>query len=49
MVTSNQEGIKKKDVVTIIRMGGIIINLRKMLTMIDQTIMLVRERKRSGR
>jgi len=41
MVTSNHEGIKRKDMVTIIRVGGIIIiiiiiiNLRTMLTMID--------------
>jgi hypothetical protein len=51
MVTSNQEGIKGKDVVTIVRVGGIIIiiNPRTMLTMINQTIMLVRERKRTIR
>jgi hypothetical protein len=36
MVTSNQEGIKGKDVVITVTMGGImIINPRKMLIMID--------------
>jgi hypothetical protein len=48
MVTNNHEGIKGKDVVKIIRVGGIItlINPRTTLTMINQTIMLVRERKK---
>jgi hypothetical protein len=51
MVTNNQEEIKRKDVVKIMRVGGIIIiiNQRTTLTMIDRTIMLVRERKRSRR
>jgi len=35
MVTNNQEGIKIKDVVIIIRVGGMIINQRIILTMID--------------
>jgi hypothetical protein len=35
MVTNNQEGIKGKDVVTIIRVGGMIINPRTTLIMKD--------------
>jgi hypothetical protein len=37
MVTNNQKGIKEKDVLTIVRVGGIIIiiNPRTMLIMID--------------
>jgi hypothetical protein len=35
MVTNNQEGIKRKDEVIIIRVGKIIINPRTTLTMID--------------
>jgi hypothetical protein len=45
MVTNNQEGIEGKDVVKIVRVGGIIIiiNPRTTLTMIDRITMLVRE------
>jgi hypothetical protein len=35
MVTNNEEGIKGKDMVTIVRVGGIIINPRTTLIMID--------------
>jgi spore coat polysaccharide biosynthesis protein SpsF (cytidylyltransferase family) len=51
MVTNNQEGIKGKGMVTIVRVGIIIIiiNRRKNLKMIDQTIILARERNKSGR
>jgi hypothetical protein len=52
MVTNNQEGIKGKDVVTIVRVGGIIIiiiNPRTTLSMRNQTIMLLRERKKGER
>jgi hypothetical protein len=51
MVTNNQEGIKGKDVVTIVRVGGIIIiiNPRTTLIMRNQIIMLVRERKKGER
>jgi hypothetical protein len=53
MVTNNKEGIQGKDMVTIVRVGGIIIiiiiNPTKMLIMIDRIIMLVRERKKIGR
>jgi len=47
MVTNNQEGIKGKDVVTIVREGEviIIINPRTTLIMRNQTIILVRARK----
>jgi hypothetical protein len=51
MVTNNQEGIERKEVVIIIRVGRIIIiiNPRTTLTMIDQITMLVRLRKKRGR
>jgi hypothetical protein len=52
MVTSNQEGIEGKEGVIAVRVGGIIIiiiNPRIILSMIDQKIMLVRERNKSGR
>jgi hypothetical protein len=51
MVTNIQEGIEIKDVVIIVRVGGIIIimNSRTMLTMIDQITMMVRASKKSGR
>jgi hypothetical protein len=50
MVTSNREGTREKDVVIIIRVGRIIItNPRMTIIMINQIIMLVRERKKSGR
>jgi hypothetical protein len=35
MVTNNQEGIKRKDVVTIVRVGRIIINPRTMVIMMN--------------
>jgi hypothetical protein len=35
MVTNNHKGIKRKDMVTIVRVGGMIIKPRKMITMID--------------
>jgi hypothetical protein len=35
MVTRDREGIKGKDMVTIVRVGGMIINQRTMLIMID--------------
>jgi hypothetical protein len=47
MVTNNHEGIKRKDVVTIIRVGIIIIiNLREKLIMRSRIIMLVMDRKK---
>jgi hypothetical protein len=49
MVTNNQEGIKGKDVVTIVRVGEMIINPRTMLIIIYLRLMLVRERNRSER
>jgi hypothetical protein len=52
MVTSNREGIRGNDMVTIVRVGGIIIiiiNPRTTLIMIEQIMMLVRERKKNGR
>jgi hypothetical protein len=49
MVTNNHEGIKKKDVIKIVRVGGIIINPRKTVIMRSQIILLVRERKKGER
>ena len=51
MVTNNQEGIKGKDVVTIVREGEIIIiiNPRTTLKMRNQTIMMARARKKGER
>jgi hypothetical protein len=51
MLTNNHEGIKRKDVVTIVRVGGIkiIINPRTMLIMRSQIIMLATERKKAER
>jgi hypothetical protein len=49
MVTSNQEGLIRKHEVIIIRVGKIIIEPRTTLIMINQIIMLVRERKRRRR
>jgi hypothetical protein len=50
VVTNNKEGINRKDMVAIVRVGGIlIINPRKMLIMIDQINMLVSERNKWGR
>jgi hypothetical protein len=49
MVTNNQEGIKRKEEVIIIRVGKIILKPRMTLTMIDRIIMLMRERKRNER
>jgi hypothetical protein len=49
MVTSNQVRIRRKDVITIIRVGNIIINPRTMVIMRIQTIMLERERKKGVR
>jgi hypothetical protein len=49
MVTSNREGIERKDKVIIVTVGEIITNPRTTLTMIYQITMLVRERKKSGR
>jgi hypothetical protein len=49
MVTKSHKGIERKDVVIIVRVGGIIIiiNPRTMITMIDRITMLVRERKKN--
>jgi hypothetical protein len=48
MVTNNQEGIRRKDKVIIIRVGKIIIiKPRTKIIMINRIIMLVRERKKS--
>jgi hypothetical protein len=41
MVTSNHEGIKRKDIIIIVRVGRIIINPRTMVIMRRQIIMLV--------
>jgi hypothetical protein len=49
MVTSNHEGIKRKDVVTIVRVGRIAISPRITIIMRSQIIMLVRERKKGRR
>jgi hypothetical protein len=49
MVTRNQEGIKRKDMVTIVRVGRIIINPRTTVIMRSRIIMLVRERKKGER
>jgi hypothetical protein len=49
MVTNNQEGLRRKDEVIIVRVGKIIINPRMTIIMINRIIMLVRERKRRGR
>jgi hypothetical protein len=49
MVTKNQEGIKIKDVVTIVRVGIIVINPRTIVIMRSRIIMLVMERKKGGR
>jgi hypothetical protein len=49
MVTNNEEGIKGKDEVIIVKVGKIIIKPRTTLTMIDRIIMLVRARKKKGR
>jgi hypothetical protein len=49
MATRNQEGIKGKDEVIIVRVGKIIIKPRTTLTMIDRIIMMVRERKKNER
>jgi hypothetical protein len=49
MITRNQEGIKGKDKVIIVRVGKIIINPRMTLTMIDRIIMLVKEIKKTER
>jgi hypothetical protein len=49
MVTNNQEGIKRNDVIIIVRVGRIIINPRTMLVMRSQIIMLKGARKKGGR
>jgi hypothetical protein len=49
MVANNQEGIKIKDVLKIVRVGRIIINQRTMVIMRSRIIMLVRERKKGER
>jgi hypothetical protein len=49
MVTNNQEGIKRKDVITIVRVGRIIINPRTMIVMRSRIIMSVRERNKGIR
>ena len=50
MVTNIQEGIEIKDMVIIVRVGGIIIiiNSRTTLTMIDRITMMFRARNKSG-
>jgi hypothetical protein len=49
MVTKNQEGVKGKDKVIIVRVGKITINPRMTLRMIYQIIMLERERRKNRR
>jgi hypothetical protein len=50
MVNNNQEGIKRKDRVTTVRVGRIIIiNPRTTIIMRSRIIMLVRERKKGER
>jgi hypothetical protein len=49
MVNRDQEGIKGKDEVIIVRVGKIITKKRMTLTMIDQKRMLVRARKKNRR
>jgi hypothetical protein len=49
MVTNNQAGIRRKDVIIIVRVGKIIINPRTMVIMRRRIIMLERERKKDVR
>jgi hypothetical protein len=49
MVTNNQERIRIKDVVIIVRLRKIIINPRTMVIMRRRIIMLERERKKDVR
>jgi hypothetical protein len=49
MVTNNQAGIRRNDVIIIVRVRRIIINPRKMVIMTIQIIMLVRVRKKGRR
>jgi hypothetical protein len=49
MVTINREGLRRKEEVITVRVGKIIINPRMTIIMINQIIMLARERKISGR